>query len=87
MDFSLTDEQKLLKDSVDRLLAEKYDFAKRKQIAVSELGWSREMWQQYADLGLLGVPFEEKHGGIGGGPVESMIVMFRWASIRSNIFV
>ena len=66
MDFSLTDEQKLLKDSVDRLLAEKYDFAKRKQFAASELGWSREMWQQYADLGLLGVAFEEKHGGIGG---------------------
>jgi pimeloyl-CoA dehydrogenase small subunit len=75
MDFGLTDEQKLLKDSVDRLLAEKYDFAKRKQFAASEQGWSREMWAQYAELGLLGVAFDEKHGGSGGGPVETMIVM------------
>ena len=75
MDFSLTDEQKLLKDSVDRLLAEKYDFAKRKTFAASRLGWSREMWNQYAELGLLGVAFDEKHGGSGGGPVETMIVM------------
>jgi pimeloyl-CoA dehydrogenase small subunit len=75
MDFGLNDEQKLLKDSVDRLLAEKYDFNKRKQIAASDLGWSRDTWKQFADLGLLGVSFSEEHGGIGGGPIETSIVM------------
>ncbi len=75
MDFGLNDEQKLLKDSVDRLLAEKYDFNTRKKFSESKLGWSREMWNQYAELGLLGVTFSEEHGGIGGGPVETSIVM------------
>ena len=75
MDFGLNDEQKLLKDSVDRLLAEKYDFNTRKKFSESKLGWSREMWNQYAELGLLGVAFSEEHGGIGGGPVETSIVM------------
>ena len=75
MDFGLNDEQKLLKDSVDRLMAEKYDFNTRQKFAASPLGWSREMWTQYAELGLLGVAFSEEHGGIGGGPVETSIVM------------
>jgi pimeloyl-CoA dehydrogenase small subunit len=75
MDFGLNDEQKLLKDSVDRLMAEKYDFNTRQKFSASKLGWSREMWTQYAELGLLGVAFSEEHGGIGGGPVETSIVM------------
>jgi pimeloyl-CoA dehydrogenase small subunit len=75
MDFGLNSEQQLLKDSVDRLLADKYTFEKRKAIAATEGGWSRELWAQYAELGLLGVTFSEQHGGIGGGPVETMIVM------------
>jgi pimeloyl-CoA dehydrogenase small subunit len=75
MDFDLTDEQRLLKDSVDRLLADRYDFDARKRYAKSTEGWSTELWVQYAELGLLGLPFGEQHGGFGGGPVETMIVM------------
>jgi alkylation response protein AidB-like acyl-CoA dehydrogenase len=75
MDFGLSEEQRLLKDSVERLLADRYDFESRKRFMQSADGWSRELWQQYAELGLLGLPFEEKHGGFGGGPVEIMIVM------------
>jgi pimeloyl-CoA dehydrogenase small subunit len=75
MDFGLSEEQRLLKDSVERLLADRYDFESRKRFMQSADGWSRELWKQYADLGLLGLPFEEKHGGFGGGPVEIMIVM------------
>jgi pimeloyl-CoA dehydrogenase small subunit len=75
MDFGLSEEQRLLKDSVERLLADRYDFEKRKGFMASADGWSRELWKQYAELGLLGLPFEEKHGGFGGGPVEIMIVM------------
>jgi alkylation response protein AidB-like acyl-CoA dehydrogenase len=75
MDFDLNDDQRLLKESVDRLVADRYGFEQRKALGAGTDGWSREMWAQYAELGLLALPFEEKHGGIGGGPVETMIVM------------
>lgn len=75
MDFDLTDEQRLLKDSVDRLTADRYDFDARKRYATSTEGWSTALWSQYAELGLLGLPFSEDHGGFGGGPIETMIVM------------
>lgn len=75
MDFDLSEEQQLLKDSIERLLAAHYDFEARKRYAATPEGFSREMWARYAELGLLGLPFEEKYGGFGGGPVETMIVM------------
>jgi pimeloyl-CoA dehydrogenase small subunit len=75
MDFDLSDEQRLLKDSVDRLIADRYGFEARKHAIVAPEGWSRETWAAFAELGLLGVPFAEEHGGFGGGPVETMLVM------------
>ena len=75
MDFDLTDEQRLLKDSVDRLIADQYQFEQRKKYMTEPDGWSRTAWRQYAELGLLGLPFAEAHGGFGGSPVETMIVM------------
>ena len=75
MDFDLSDEQRLLKDSVDRLIADQYQFEQRKKYMAEPDGWSSAVWQQYAELGLLGLPFAEAHGGFGGGPVETMIVM------------
>jgi pimeloyl-CoA dehydrogenase small subunit len=75
MDFDLTDEQRLLKDSVDRLIADRYDFEARKKYLREPEGWSAEIWAQYAELGLLGLPFTEAQGGFGGGAVETMIVM------------
>ena len=75
MDFDLTDEQRLLKDSVDRLVADQYQLEQRKKYMAEPNGWSQSVWQQYAELGLLGLPFAETHGGFGGGAVETMIVM------------
>jgi pimeloyl-CoA dehydrogenase small subunit len=75
MDFEFSDEQRLLRDSIDRLLTDRYGFAQRRQYLAEPEGWSRAMWRQYAELGLLGVPFAEEHGGFGGGPVETMLVM------------
>jgi pimeloyl-CoA dehydrogenase small subunit len=75
MDFEFSDEQRLLKDSVERLLGKQYDFEARRRYAQEAEGFSRKLWKQYAELGLLALPFEEKYGGIGGGPVDSMIVM------------
>ena len=75
MDFDLTEEQRLLKDSVDRLVADKYDFEQRKAYAKGDGGFSAEIWGQFAELGLLALPFAEEHGGFGGGPVDLMLVM------------
>ena len=74
MDFDLTEEQTLLQDSVRRLLADKYGFEQRKAYMNSEQGWSREVWAQYAELCLLGLPFAEEEGGFGGGAEEILIV-------------
>jgi pimeloyl-CoA dehydrogenase small subunit len=75
MDFDLTEEQRLLRESVDRLLADTYTFEKRKAYLSEPEGWSRALWLQYAELGLLGLPFAEEHGGFGGGGIETMLVM------------
>src|SRR3954464_13758711 len=75
MDFELSEEQRLLKDSVERLCTQRYEFETRKKYMKETDGWSRDMWRQYVDLGLTALPFAEEHGGIGGGPVETMIVM------------
>ena len=74
MDFDLNDDQRLLKDSVDRLIGDKYGFDQRRAFMKEPDGWSRAMWAQFADLGILGLPFAEEHGGFGGGTVETMIV-------------
>ncbi|HEY4472225.1 MAG TPA: acyl-CoA dehydrogenase family protein [Stellaceae bacterium] len=75
MDFDLTEEQRLLRDSVDRLLADNYTFEKRKGYSAEPEGWSRTLWSRYAELGILGLPFAEEHGGFGGGGIETMLVM------------
>src|SRR5215831_12214069 len=75
MDFELSDEQRLLRESVERLMAEHYDFAARQRHAREPGGFSDAMWRHYAELGLTALPFAEGDGGIGGGPVETMIVM------------
>ena len=75
MDFDLNDEQRLLKDSVDRLMATEYGFDKRRVYASSAHGHSNALWAKYAELGILALPFAEADGGIGGGPVETMLVM------------
>src|ERR1700760_726700 len=75
MDFELTEEQRLLRESVERLMSDRYDFAARKRAMQEPGGFSAEMWKQYAELGLLGLPFAESDGGLGGGAGETMMVM------------
>src|SRR6202171_309945 len=75
MDFDLSEEQRLLKESVDGLLKTSYDFDQRKKYGAEKGGWSRSMWNKLAEQGLLGLPFSEDDGGFGAGAVETMIVM------------
>jgi pimeloyl-CoA dehydrogenase small subunit len=75
MDFDLSEEQRLLKESIDGLLTDSYDFEQRKKYMAEKGGWSKAVWDKLAEQGLLGLPFSEEDGGFGGGAVETMIVM------------
>src|SRR5438477_2117099 len=75
MDLDLSEEQRLLKESVDGLLNDSYDFDQRKKYGVEKGGWSKAVWSKLAEQGLLGLPFSEEDGGFGAGAVETAIVM------------
>ena len=75
MDFDFTDEQRMLKDSVERLVQDEYSFELRARYLAEPDGFSRAQWARYAAMGLLGLRFDEDFGGSGCGPVETMIVM------------
>jgi hypothetical protein len=76
MDFSFTEEQSMLRDTVASYLADHYSFDQRRAMLGQEPGWSPAVWKAFAEeLGILGAPFSEELGGLGGGPVENMIVM------------
>jgi alkylation response protein AidB-like acyl-CoA dehydrogenase len=65
----------MLVDSVSKFIENDYDFERRQKIAASDSGFSMELWQTYAELGWTAVPFAEDDGGLGGGPIEMMLMM------------
>ncbi len=75
MDFNFTEEQGMIRDSLARMIREQYDFDTRMKTVSSDSGWRPEMWAQLAELGLFMAPFSEDDGGLGGGPIDAMIVM------------
>src|SRR6201995_4150837 len=75
MDFDLSEEQRLLKESLDGLLTDGYDFDQRKKYMAEKGGWGKAFGGKLAEQGLLGLPFSEEDGGFGAGGVETMIVM------------
>ncbi|MCB1693684.1 MAG: acyl-CoA dehydrogenase family protein [Pseudomonadales bacterium] len=75
MDFSFSQEQTLLKDSVQRFLEDNYSFLDRQKLAGSEEGFSRKHWSTFAELGWLALPLPEDAGGFGGTAIETMILM------------
>lgn len=75
MDFNFTEEQQLLADTVQRFVRENYTFEKRREILQSKDGWSRDIWNELASLGLTALNVPEAHGGLNAGPVDTMLVM------------
>jgi alkylation response protein AidB-like acyl-CoA dehydrogenase len=75
MDFNFTDEQNMLRDSIAKWVAAEYDFDKRKAVVKSAEGWRKENWAAIAEMGLLAAPIAEEFGGLGGGPIDVMVVM------------
>ena len=78
MDFSFSEIQAMLDDSVEKFIANDYDFETRQKYAASERGFSPEVWQTFAELGWTSVPFSEEDGGFGGGPADLMVLMLRF---------
>src|ERR1700743_1250634 len=75
MDFDLPEAKRLLKESREGLLGDTYYCDARKKYMKEPGGWSRAIWNKFAEQGLLGLPFSEDDGGFGAGAVETMIVM------------
>ena len=75
MDLTPSDEQRLLRESADRFVNETYTADHRRRVANDPLGFSADIWKQFADLGWLALPIAEAHGGLGGGAIEIGILM------------
>jgi pimeloyl-CoA dehydrogenase small subunit len=75
MDFRLSEEQRLLQESVGRFIAAEYGLDKRREAIKNAEGFSRYNWRKLAELGLLGLPIAEADGGSGGSAVDVMVVM------------
>ena len=80
MDFNYTEEQLSLQDTLQRFISRDYTFEKRRAFSASAAGYSAESWKQFADLGLLSLPFPEDCGGLGGNAVDVMLVMEQFGS-------
>lgn len=76
MDFSFTEEQTMLRDMVARFVQDEYDFDTFRKVSGQAPGWRPDVWKRFGEeLGILGAPFAEEHGGLGGGPIETMVIM------------
>lgn len=75
MDFKLSKEQELLRDGLVKFLSTRYDLETSRTAAKTGPGWQPDVWAGFADeLGILGAALPEEVGGIGGGPVEMMVI-------------
>lgn len=75
MDFTISNEQTLLRDGLTKFLATRYDLASSREAAKTGTGWQPDIWRAFADeLGIIGAALPEEVGGIGGGPVEVMVI-------------
>lgn len=74
MNFDLSEEQSMLKDSVEKFILQEYDIDKRRALASTESAFSEAHWQTFAQLGWLSVPFEEEVGGFGGSIQDVAVI-------------
>jgi alkylation response protein AidB-like acyl-CoA dehydrogenase len=75
MDFTLTEEQELLRNGLTKFLATRYELEKSRAAAKTGAGWQPDIWRAFAEeLGILGATLPEEAGGTGGGPVEAMVI-------------
>ena len=75
MNFELSEEQKMIQQSVERFVQENYDLTNRVKISSEDPGYSKEYWGSMADLGWLGLAFDEEDGGFGGNQIDTLVLM------------
>ena len=75
MNFELSDEQKMIQQSVERFVQANYDLNTRISLSSDNLGYSNDYWKSMAELGWLGLPFDESDGGFGGNQIDVLVIM------------
>ena len=75
MDFNFNEEQSMIQGQVAQFIQRDYEWEKRQSLASSDLGFSKENWNTFAELGWLGISLSEESGGFGGSALETMIIM------------
>ena len=75
MNFELSDEQKMIQQSVERFVQDNYDLNTRISLSSNNLGYSNNYWKSMAELGWLGLPFDESDGGFGGNQIDVLVIM------------
>ncbi|MEM8795375.1 MAG: acyl-CoA dehydrogenase family protein [Pseudomonadota bacterium] len=74
MDFTHTEERRMIADQTAKMIANAYPIDVRHNHAESEFGFSRDMWAQFAELGLIGALFREEVGGFGGAGFDLTVI-------------
>lgn len=75
MNFEFTEEQSMVRESLGRLLTDKYDFEARSKIIASEEGWSQDIWTSLAEMGIMAAAFDETYDGFGGTASDTLVIM------------
>ena len=75
MNFELSEEQKMIQQSVERFVQENYDLTNRVKISSEDPGYSQDYWTAMAELGWLGLAFSEEDGGFGGNQIDTLVLM------------
>ena len=75
MNFELSEEQKMIQQSIERFVQENYDLPKRVELSSQDPGYSQDYWGSMAELGWLGLPFNEENGGFGGNQIDTLVIM------------
>ncbi len=75
MDFEFTDEQNMLAEQVQRFMTSRYGSETRRAVQKSAAGWSREVWSELVEMGVVSLLVPPDQGGLGGGPIDTMVVM------------
>ena len=75
MNIELSEDQKMIQQSVERFVQENYDLPKRVEISSKDPGYSKDYWGSMAELGWLGLPFNEEDGGFGGNQIDTLVIM------------
>src|SRR5258708_30822627 len=75
MDFTLTDDQKMLADAVASLAKKESTVERVRKIRSNDAGWDRKVWRHMGELGWLGVALPEAAGGLGGTLVDAGLIV------------